>query len=229
MKSIRTNNLAEVTSNYYNSLSKEEINDVIEIKEGLPYTNLYTLIHQLKTENSSPIEIGQSIGRCILSLNPFLPKKALSYFLKIHMISHFSIHLSSQNLDGFVKKIYRYQNNEILENDCVKFIVNPESALDIRAKINLITTFKTSASSTKQRSLYYFLCALIDLGIMNQLNTELKVINTISEFNEKLTSKNFESLTDKVFNERCRLLEKHNFDKERNLRNSQKLTLNQAA
>ena len=200
MVTIRNNNLEEIVSK--SNLKFQSRDTVLEIPEGIPYTNLLSLLFKLKRSNEAAFQKAGVIARCVLSLNPGLKLEASVSKVNIHLTNDLGLRLTRTQIRTICSMIVDQSDDLQPEaNDSVRYVTNPNIELDMWKRVTMIARFRVKKKVLRDKPLIAFVNGLIDAGV-NSLSVTSQLLRNNTRFAQVILDANLDTVVSQVFNER---------------------------
>ena len=205
MVTIRNNNLAETIN--YSSFQFAHKNAVIEVPEGVPYTNLFNLLYKLKQSDAGTYQKTAAIAQCVVSLNKGLSICTLVSKVQIHQKNDLGLPLTKAEIRKVCAMIMnQVQDLEPEPNASVRYITNTSCELDAWKRVSLITRYRIKKQIPNEKPLVAFVHGLIDAGVLNPLHANARLLLNNTRFAKRIIELSFEDFLEEVVNERQRAL-----------------------
>ena len=200
MATIRNNNLQEIISK--SNLKFQSRDTVLEIPEGIPYTNLLSLLFALKRSNDGAYQKAGAIARCVLSLNPGLKLETLVSKVNIHLTNDLGLRLTRTQIRTICSMIVDQSDDLQPEaNDSVRYVTNPNNELDMWKRVTMIARFRVKNKVLRDKPLIAFVNGLIDAGV-NPLSVTPQLLRNNTRFAQITLDMNLQTVISQVFTER---------------------------
>lgn len=200
MVTIRNNNLEEIISK--SNLKFQSRDTVLEIPEGIPYTNLLSLLFALKRSNDGASQKAGAIARCVLSLNPGLKLEPLVSKVNIHLRNDLCLRLTRTQIRTICLMIVDQSDDLQPEaNDTVRYVTNPNIELDMWKRVTMIARFRVKKKVLRDKPLICFVNGLIDAGV-NPISVTLQLLRNNTRLAQVTLDMNLQTVVGQVFTER---------------------------